>query len=90
MKFLFRISVVSAVLLLLIALAVEQDRISASAAVYLVFFVGFAALAIWIFFRVFSNASTQKENLVACPTCSMRTDSQREACMWCDQGLPGS
>lgn len=88
MKFLFRILIASALLFLMTGLAVLQNWISSSAAAYLVFFVAFAAFAIWIFFSVFSTGSPQNESLVACPKCSMRTDSQREECMWCDQGLP--
>ncbi|MFZ6872249.1 hypothetical protein ACO0LF_09310 [Undibacterium sp. Di27W] len=75
---------------LLAVFAAVQDWLSSSTAAYLIFFVAFMALAVWIFSSVLNKDKRHRENLIACPACKMRTDSQRDECMWCDQGLSGS
>ncbi|MES2036994.1 MAG: hypothetical protein V4495_04095 [Pseudomonadota bacterium] len=90
MKLLLRTVLVIVTLSVPAGFAIVQDWFSGSAVAYFVFFVAFIALAIWIFTSVFSKNLRPDEKLIACPKCRMRTDSLRNECMWCDQGLPES
>ncbi|WP_110256555.1 hypothetical protein [Undibacterium pigrum] len=67
--------------------AIAQNWITGSAGSYFVVFVSFFVFAAWLIVKVLSTVSRHNENLVACPKCKMRTDSLRDECMWCDEGL---
>lgn len=90
MKLSLRTVLVIVMLSVLAGFVIVQDGYSGSARAYFVFFIAFIPLAIWIFTSVFSKNLRQDEKLIACPKCRMRTDSLRNECMWCDQGLPES
>ncbi|MFZ2999840.1 MAG: hypothetical protein WA071_05905 [Undibacterium umbellatum] len=90
MKRLLKIFLAIMLLTACVGIAILQNWISDPADAYLVFFAVFAVFTTWVIFKVLTTVSRHNESLIACPKCKMRTDSLREECMWCDQGLPES